>query len=123
MHRIGQAQSVNVYYLHVRGSVDDIMWGMLQTKLENVGTVRPAACCGACDAGRRAPQKSVWLIRVAETSLPPGGRHSVMSAVPLVVHVCMYSVKWRNGCACIPAGQVLLLGRVPQQRRGWAPVQ
>ncbi|KAK9841983.1 hypothetical protein WJX81_002729 [Elliptochloris bilobata] len=37
VHRIGQAQSVNIYYLHVRGSVDDIMWSALQTKLENVG--------------------------------------------------------------------------------------
>lgn len=36
---------MNIYYLHVRGSVDDIMWGMLQTKLENVGTVRPAPGC------------------------------------------------------------------------------
>lgn len=50
VHRIGQPQSVNIYYLHVRGSVDDIMWGTLQTKLENVGQARaPAAPAGqAC---------------------------------------------------------------------------
>jgi len=36
-HRIGQARAVNVYYLLLRGSVDDIIWGTLQHKLEAVG--------------------------------------------------------------------------------------
>lgn len=40
-HRIGQTTSVNVYYLHVRSSVDDIMWAKIQSKLENVGQVHP----------------------------------------------------------------------------------
>lgn len=39
-HRIGQTTSVNVYYLHVRSSVDDIMWAKIQSKLENVGQAR-----------------------------------------------------------------------------------
>jgi len=36
-HRIGQASAVNVYFLHVRNSVDDIIWQSVQNKLENVG--------------------------------------------------------------------------------------
>lgn len=36
-HRIGQASSVNVYFLHVKNSVDDIIWNSIQNKLENVG--------------------------------------------------------------------------------------
>lgn len=38
-HRIGQPTSVNVYFLHVRHSVDDIMWNIIHSKLENVGQV------------------------------------------------------------------------------------
>ncbi|KAK9844573.1 hypothetical protein WJX74_004176 [Apatococcus lobatus] len=38
-HRIGQASSVNVYYLHVRGSIDDLIWSSCQNKLQNVGQV------------------------------------------------------------------------------------
>ena len=29
-HRIGQARSVNIYMLHARGSVDDVIWATLQ---------------------------------------------------------------------------------------------
>jgi len=36
-HRIGQSRAVNVYYLHVRGSVDDAIWSTLATKLDAVG--------------------------------------------------------------------------------------
>jgi hypothetical protein len=38
-HRYGQASAVNVYYLHVRGSIDDVVWGCVQNKLESVGQV------------------------------------------------------------------------------------
>ena len=41
-HRIGQASSVNVYYLHVRGSIDDLIWSSVQNKLMNVGQVMPS---------------------------------------------------------------------------------
>ena len=40
-HRIGQARSVNIYMLHVRSSVDDVIWQKLQKKLEHVGQVSP----------------------------------------------------------------------------------
>ncbi len=36
-HRIGQASSVNIHYLHLRGSVDDLIWRLLQRKLTAVG--------------------------------------------------------------------------------------
>ena len=35
-----QASSVSVYYLHVKGSIDDIIWASLENKLEEVGQVR-----------------------------------------------------------------------------------
>ena len=38
-HRIGQASSVNIYMLHVKGSIDDLIWQKLQRKLEHVGQV------------------------------------------------------------------------------------
>lgn len=36
-HRIGQPCSVNVYYLHMKGSVDDLVWQALASKLDAVG--------------------------------------------------------------------------------------
>lgn len=36
-HRIGQSRAVNVYYLHVKGSVDDTIWSTLANKLDAVG--------------------------------------------------------------------------------------
>eukprot|EP01018_Ginkgo_biloba_P010107 Gb_24373 [translate_table: standard] len=36
-HRIGQVSSVNVYYLHANDTVDDIIWDVVQHKLENLG--------------------------------------------------------------------------------------
>ena len=41
VHRIGQANSVNVYYLHAKGSIDDIIWQTLEHKLDDVGQVHP----------------------------------------------------------------------------------
>ena len=38
-HRIGQASSVLVQFLHAKNSVDDVMWGSVQNKLENLGQV------------------------------------------------------------------------------------
>ena len=36
-HRIGQASSVNVYFLHIKKSIDDVIWSSLQSKLDNLG--------------------------------------------------------------------------------------
>ncbi|KAK9934159.1 hypothetical protein M0R45_021312 [Rubus argutus] len=36
-HRIGQMSSVNVYYLLANDTVDDIIWDVVQSKLENLG--------------------------------------------------------------------------------------
>ncbi|KAF3773481.1 DNA annealing helicase and endonuclease, partial [Nymphaea thermarum] len=38
-HRIGQVSSVNVYYLLANDTVDDIIWDVIQSKLENLGQV------------------------------------------------------------------------------------
>lgn len=38
-HRIGQVASVNVYYLLAYDTADDIMWDVLQNKLDNLGQV------------------------------------------------------------------------------------
>ncbi|KAJ6791629.1 SWI/SNF-related matrix-associated actin-dependent regulator of chromatin subfamily A-like protein 1 [Iris pallida] len=38
-HRIGQVASVNVYYLLAYDTSDDIMWEVLQNKLDNLGQV------------------------------------------------------------------------------------
>ncbi|KAL3534302.1 hypothetical protein ACH5RR_002763 [Cinchona calisaya] len=36
-HRIGQVSSVNVYYLLANDTVDDIIWDVVQSKLDNLG--------------------------------------------------------------------------------------
>jgi SWI/SNF-related matrix-associated actin-dependent regulator 1 of chromatin subfamily A len=38
-HRIGQTQSVNVHFLLVKDSIDDLMWELLQNKLTITGQV------------------------------------------------------------------------------------
>ncbi|EFJ51368.1 hypothetical protein VOLCADRAFT_103414 [Volvox carteri f. nagariensis] len=38
-HRIGQHTSVNIHFLLVRGSIDELMWDTLQNKLSDVGKV------------------------------------------------------------------------------------
>ncbi|KAL9686726.1 hypothetical protein QQ045_031119 [Rhodiola kirilowii] len=38
-HRIGQVSSVNIYYLLANDTVDDIIWDVIQNKLENLGQV------------------------------------------------------------------------------------
>eukprot|EP00696_Hemimastix_kukwesjijk_P010331 gnl/Hemi2/23027_TR7710_c0_g1_i1.p1 gnl/Hemi2/23027_TR7710_c0_g1~~gnl/Hemi2/23027_TR7710_c0_g1_i1.p1 ORF type:complete len:780 (+),score=147.86 gnl/Hemi2/23027_TR7710_c0_g1_i1:118-2457(+) len=37
-HRIGQLNSVNVYYLLAKGTLDDVMWPLIQKKLDIVDT-------------------------------------------------------------------------------------
>ena len=48
-HRIGQISCVNIHFLLLRDSVDDIMWEALQNKLRDVGQVgeqhRGCRCC------------------------------------------------------------------------------
>ena len=46
-HRIGQASSVNIYFLHAKGSTDDLIWQSIQVRGGTVGWL----------AGRQA----VWL--------------------------------------------------------------
>jgi hypothetical protein len=38
-HRIGQASCVSVQFLLAKGSIDDLMWNTVQTKLDSIGTV------------------------------------------------------------------------------------
>ncbi|XVF30252.1 hypothetical protein REPUB_Repub16aG0041100 [Reevesia pubescens] len=38
-HRIGQVSSVNIYYLLANDTVDDIIWDVVQNKLESLGQV------------------------------------------------------------------------------------
>ncbi|OEL22849.1 DNA annealing helicase and endonuclease ZRANB3 [Dichanthelium oligosanthes] len=38
-HRIGQVSSVNIYYLLSNETIDDLMWDVVQGKLENLGQV------------------------------------------------------------------------------------
>jgi len=87
VHRIGQPQSVNIYYLHVRGSVDDIMWSTLQTKLENVGQARvPAAPADQTCA--RAPEG-------ARLGLEPASRSRGNGCV--CRGRCLRNFTWRLG--------------------------
>lgn len=59
-HRIGQCRAVNVYYLHVKGSADDVVWATLASKLDAVGH----AVDGRADA--------LKLVAPARVAAPPG---------------------------------------------------
>ena len=67
-HRIGQASAVNVYFLHVRNSVDEIIWSSLQNKLENVGQ--------ALDGNNRAMEMAS-----AARTMPEKGQRALDSFV------------------------------------------
>ncbi|KAL9687443.1 hypothetical protein QQ045_031845 [Rhodiola kirilowii] len=43
-HRIGQVSSVNIYYLLANDTVDDIIWDVVQNKLEKLEQVSPSCC-------------------------------------------------------------------------------
>ena len=43
-HRTGQASFVDVYYLLVWGSIDDLIWSSILGKLMNVGQVASQLC-------------------------------------------------------------------------------
>ena len=65
VHRIGQPNSVNVYYLHAKGSIDDIIWQTLEHKLDDVGQVcqqSPSClCCTRMDSTPMLRQQAVRL--------------------------------------------------------------
>ncbi|XP_072979567.1 uncharacterized protein [Typha angustifolia] len=60
-HRIGQVSSVNVYYLLANDTVDDIIWDVVQSKLENLGqmldgeekTLEVSASQTSCSPGKQ----------------------------------------------------------------------
>ena len=56
-HRIGQASAVNVHFLHVRGSVDDVIWAAIQSKLESVGQALDGEDRGMEVSARTMPVK------------------------------------------------------------------
>ena len=45
-HRVGQKGSVQVRYLYAPGSIDEIMWPLLTSKLEVVGQVLDGHAAG-----------------------------------------------------------------------------
>eukprot|EP00899_Mesostigma_viride_P012264 jgi/Mesvir1/21038/Mv08086-RA.1 len=77
-HRIGQKDSVNIYFLHVNGTADDMLWNTLQAKLANV--------TGALDGSANDSH-----LKLEETSLAPprqlAGQGTLESwRQPLVLH-------------------------------------
>ena len=66
VHRIGQANSVNVYYLHAKGSIDDIIWQTLEHKLDDVGQVHNQ--CRPCTAVYHMWQTSMETSCARESS-------------------------------------------------------
>ena len=61
-HRIGQVSSVNVQFLCARNTVDDIMWGSVQNKLESLGQV--------LDGGGAVGRSSTYCSHTRTYSLP-----------------------------------------------------
>ena len=80
-HRIGQASSVNVYYLHVRGSIDDLIWSSVQNKLMNVGQVMPSG--HPCLATFTLSSRGCWE-EVATCFWHVASLNSVLAQTPFV---------------------------------------
>ncbi|KAL0028605.1 hypothetical protein WJX79_005056 [Trebouxia sp. C0005] len=68
VHRIGQANSVNVYYLHAKGSIDDIIWQTLEHKLDDVGQVLN----GKSDSFQMVKSQQQVFHHARQTSAPSG---------------------------------------------------
>ncbi|XP_042433276.1 SWI/SNF-related matrix-associated actin-dependent regulator of chromatin subfamily A-like protein 1 isoform X7 [Zingiber officinale] len=63
-HRIGQVSSVNIYYLLANDTVDDIIWDVVQNKLENVGQVldgQENTLVVSSNPSSRSPHKQLTL--------------------------------------------------------------
>ncbi|KDD75514.1 hypothetical protein H632_c644p0, partial [Helicosporidium sp. ATCC 50920] len=74
-HRIGQASAVNVYFLHAKGSIDDLIWAAIQSKLEAVGQVLDGVEGGMELEGgvRAAPDKGQRLLAPMFSATKGGG--------------------------------------------------
>jgi hypothetical protein len=83
-HRIGQASAVNVHFLHVRGSADDIVWQSIQGKLENLGSAIDGVNGGGLDVvgARKAP--AAGQRPIAAYLVPAGGGKAVAAAAAAV---------------------------------------
>lgn len=63
-HRIGQVASVNIYYLLANDTVDDIIWDVVQSKLENLGQMldgEEKSLEVSADSSNRSPRKQKTL--------------------------------------------------------------
>ncbi|MQL86703.1 hypothetical protein Taro_019232 [Colocasia esculenta] len=77
-HRIGQAHSVNIYYLLANETVDDIIWDVVQGKLENLGqvldghenTLDISTCEQKGSPAKRSPAKQTTLDSFLKRSSP-----------------------------------------------------
>ena len=78
-HRIGQASSVNVQFLCAKNTVDDVMWGAVQNKLENLGQVldgNAGECLelgGTTDAPARTREQRIETLAAYADRSPGGG--------------------------------------------------
>ncbi|KAK2076871.1 hypothetical protein QBZ16_005099 [Prototheca wickerhamii] len=84
-HRIGQASSVNIHFLHAKGSVDDIIWSTIQNKLESVGEALDGQgqALEVAATARTIPEKGQMTV----TSFCNKGAAAGQSPLPLQPHM------------------------------------
>ena len=73
-HRIGQASSVLVQFLHAKNSVDDVMWGSVQNKLENLGQVLDGHMGDHLEIHDDQTHRAKYSRRQGRTGAPGAGR-------------------------------------------------
>lgn len=86
VHRVGQAQAVQIHYMIGRGTVDEYLWRMLGTKLRVVGS--------AVD-GKQAELKMDQALTHSEASLTAAFGAAGKSATPFSLS---RSVSGKDGC-------------------------
>ncbi len=79
-HRIGQASAVNVHFLHVRGSADDIVWQSIQGKLENLGSAIDGVNGGGLDVDGARTAPAAGQRPIVAYLVPAGGGKAAAAA-------------------------------------------
>ncbi|GMY28050.1 SWI/SNF-related matrix-associated actin-dependent regulator of chromatin subfamily A-like protein 1 [Fagus crenata] len=74
-HRIGQVSAVNIYYLLANDTVDDIIWDVVQSKLENLG--QPNTLEVSSSQTRSSPAKQ--KVSSSQTSSSPAKQKTLDS--------------------------------------------
>ncbi|PON64857.1 chromatin remodeling factor [Parasponia andersonii] len=94
-HRIGQASSVNIYYLLANDTVDDIIWDVVQSKLENLGQMLDGHE-NTLEVAASQPKSSPAKQRTLNLSLQPKSSPSKQTTLDSFIKRCNNTDDYEN---------------------------